>query len=55
MIDWSFIALLFMFGILGISVLGYLAWEDYIYFKITKTAIDKALDAAKGDKHDMDK
>lgn len=55
MIDWGFIALLSVFGILGISVLGYFAWEDYIYFKITKNAIDKALDAAKGEKHEMDK
>ena len=55
MIDWGFIALVFILGMLGISLIGYFAWEDYLYFKITKNAIDKALDAAKGDKHDMDK
>ena len=55
MTDWNFIALLFMFCTLCISVLGYLAWEDYISFKITKNAIDKALDAANGDKHEVDK
>ena len=55
MIDWSFIALMSMLGILGVSVLCYLAWEDYIYFKISKNAIDKAIDLTKGNADEMDK
>lgn len=53
MIDWSFIAFLSMLGILFVSVLCYLAWQDYIYFKITKNVTDKAL-VAKGEKHEID-
>ena len=55
MTDWNFIALLCLYGLLCIIVVGYFAWQDYVAYKITKTAINKAIDIAKDGKHDMDK